>query len=105
VVDLQEVPATPPENPGGDERLGYFLAGGTLIGLGWVLGVAVNLVLHSEARSGPFVVWGVHFGPTLGSYAWGVFALGLVAGVMGVVLLLLGRATARGPFVLPGADY
>jgi hypothetical protein len=105
VVDLQETPATPPENPGGDERIGYFLAGGTLITLGWALGVVLNLLLHSAARSGPFAVWGVHFGPALGPYAWAVFALGLATGAMGVVLLAIGRATPKGPFVLPGADY
>jgi hypothetical protein len=105
VVDLQETPATPPEDPGGDDRLGYLLAGGTLIALGWVLGVALNLLLHYDARSGPSVVWGIHFGPSLGPYAWAVFALGLVTGAMGVALLAVGRATPKGPFVLPGADY
>ena len=105
VEDLEESPATPPEPTGGDERIGYFIAGGTLITLGWGLAVVLNIVLHWLARSSPSTVWGVHFGPNFGSYAWAVFGLGLVAGAMGVVLLGLGRATPRGPFVLPGVDY
>jgi hypothetical protein len=105
VVDLQETPATPPFDSQGDERAGYLLAGGTLIGLGWVLGVALNLILHWEARTGPFQVWSVHFGPTLGAYAWAVFGLGVATGAVGVALLAVARATPRGPLVLPGADY
>jgi hypothetical protein len=105
VVDLSESPATPPFDSGGDERLGYFVAGGTLIALGWFLGVVVNLLLHWEARMGAFVIWTVHFGPTMGPYAWAVFALGLGTGAVGVALLLVARATPRGRFVLPGADY
>jgi hypothetical protein len=105
VVDLQETPATPPFDPGGDERFGYYVAGGGLLFLGWFLGVVVNLLLHWEARSGAFRVWFVHFGPTLGPYAWAVFGLGLGAGALGVALLGVARATPRGPLVLPGADY
>jgi hypothetical protein len=105
VVDESETPATPPFDAKGDERIGYFVAGGVLIALGWVLGVAVNLLLHWEARSGAFEVGTVHFGPTLGAYAWAVFALGLATGAVGVGLLLVARATPRGAFALPGADY
>jgi len=105
VVDRAEAPATPPFDPKGDERIGYFVAGGTLIFLGWGLGVVVNLVLHWEARAGSFQIAGVHFGPTLGAYAWAVFALGLAAGAVGAALLAVARGTLRGPFVLPGADY
>jgi hypothetical protein len=105
VVDLQETPATPPEDHGGDERYGYQLAGSVLIALGWGLGVVVNLLLHYQARTGAFVDAGVHFGPTLGPYAWAVFGLGLVTGAMGVAILAVARSTPRGPFVLPGVDY
>ena len=105
MADLQETPATPPENPGGDERFGYFLAGGLLITIGWVFGIVVNVLLHWAARTSPFTIFGVHIGPTFGEYAWVVFGLGLVTGAMGVVLLGVGRATPGGPLVLPGVDY
>jgi hypothetical protein len=105
VVDLQETPATPPEDPGGDERTGYTIAGAVLIFLGWGLGVGLNVLLHSEARSGAFRIWSVHFGPAFGPYAWAVFGLGVVAGAMGVALLLVARSTPKGRFVLPGANY
>lgn len=105
MTDLQESPATPPEPTGGDERIGYVIAGGLLIALGWGLGVVLNVLLHWAARSGPFTVFGVHFEPSMGPYAWAVFGLGVVAGAMGVSLLALARATPRGELVLPGVDY
>ncbi len=105
MVDLQETPATPPFDSKGDERIGYFVAGGTLLVLGWGLGVVVNLLLHWEARMGPFQVWTVHFGPTLGAYAWAVFALGLASGAVGAAFLAIARSAPRGAFALPGADY
>jgi hypothetical protein len=105
VVDLQETPATPPFDAQGDERIGYFSAGGVLIFLGWVLGVVANLWLHWAARGGSFVLWSVHFGPTLGPYAWAVFGLGLATGVVGAALLIEAFGTPRGAFALPGADY
>jgi hypothetical protein len=105
VVDLQETPATPPFDPKGDERIGYWIAGGTLLFLGWGLGVVVNLLLHWEARMGSFQVWTVHFGPTMGAYAWAVFALGLASGAVGASFFLIARSTPRGAFVLPGTDY
>jgi hypothetical protein len=105
VSNLQETPATPEEPTGGDERIGYFAAGGVLVALGWGLGVVVNLLLHWVARGGAFVLLGVHFGGTMGAYSWAVFGLGLVAGALGVALLALARATPRGKFILPGVDY
>lgn len=105
MVDVSETPATPPFDSKGDERIGYFAAGGTLLFLGWGLGVVVNLLLHWEARMGSFQVWTVHFGPTMGAYSWAVFALGLAAGAVGVALLGIARTTPRGAFALPGADY
>jgi hypothetical protein len=105
VTDLQETPATPPEPTGGDERIGYLVAGALLVFLGWGLGVVVNVLMHWVARSGPFTVFGVHFTGTMGAYAWAVFGLGLVSGALGVALLAVARSVPRGPFVLPGADY
>ncbi|MCI4373657.1 MAG: hypothetical protein L3K02_08475, partial [Thermoplasmata archaeon] len=76
-----------------------------LLGLGWGLGVVVNLLLHWEAAMGPFEIGTVHFGPTMGAYAWSVFALGLAAGAVGASFLVVARSTPRGALVLPGADY
>jgi hypothetical protein len=105
VVDLQESPAVPPTDEGGDERYGYLAAGGTLIFLGWGLGVLVNLLLHAMAGSNGMVVGWIRITSTLGPYAWAVFGLGIVTGAIGVGLLLVARATPKGLFVLPGADY
>ena len=105
MVDVQETPATPPFDGKGDDRIGLFVAGATLMVLGWGLGIVLNLVLHWAARSGPFVLWTVHFGPTLGAYSWAVYGLGLATGIVGVALVYEGVQAPRGPFVLPGADY
>ena len=105
MVDVHETPAVPPFDPGGDERIGYFIAGALLILLGWVGGVAANLVLHAMAGSGGMSVGWIRITSTLGAYAWAVFGFGLFAGAVGVVLLALGRNSPKGPLVLPGADY
>ena len=105
MVDLQETPAVPEMETGGDDRLGFQIAGGLLIFLGWVLGVGVNLWVHRTAPSTGSVIGWVRVYPTLGPYAWAVFAFGLFTGVVGVVMIALGRASSRGPIVLPGYDY
>lgn len=105
MVDIHETPAVPPFDPGGDERLGYFIAGTLLVLLGWVGGVVANLALHALAGSGGMTVGWIRITSTLGAYAWAVFGLGLFAGAVGVVLLALGRASPKGRVVLPGYDY
>lgn len=105
MVDVQETPAVPPTDYGGDARAGYFLAGAVLITLGWVVAVVLNLLLHSWAGSGGMSFFGHRITSTLGPYAWATFGLGLVTGAMGVVLLALGRASPKGRLVLPGYDY
>ena len=105
MVDLQETPAVPPFDPEGDVRLGYFAAGGLLIALGWGVGVVVNILLHLFAPSGGRRWLNVYIGPTIGPYAWAVLGLGLFTGALGTVLVVLGRESPRGRFVLPGYDY
>ncbi len=105
MVDIHETPAVPPMDPGGDERVGYFIAGALLVFLGWVLGVVLNLLLHAEAGAGGMSFGWVRISSTLGDYAWAVVGLGLFTGAVGVVLLALGRASPKGPLVLPGYNY
>ncbi len=85
--------------------MGYHLAGGILIALGWGMAVVVNLLLHLGAPSGGQRVAGIWFGPTLGPYAWAALAFGAGTGVLGLVLLGLARASPKGRIALPGYDY
>ena len=105
VVDIHETPAVPPMDPGGDPRLGYFLAGGLLIFLGWGLGVVANYLLHAWAGPGGAVVGWVHVNSTWGAYAYATLGFGLFTGAIGAVLIALGRASAKAPLVLPGYPY
>lgn len=106
VVDLQETPATPPEEFGGDPRLGWQIAGGVLIFLGWGLAVVINALAHVLAPSGGMRLWwGVWVGPHMGGFAWIAVGIGLFTGAMGVVFLHLASESPRGPIVLPGYDY
>lgn len=105
MVDIHETPAVPPFDSGGDERVGYYVAGALLVLLGWVGGVVTNLVLHAAAGSGGMTVGWIRITSTLGAYAWAVLGFGLFTGAVGVVLLALGRASPKGPLVLPGYDY
>ncbi len=105
MAEPEEAPAVPPTDYGGDERSGYFVAGGLLVFLGWGLGVFVNLALHYFAPAAGFHFAGMWFSPTMGSYAWAALGFGLVTGAVGVGLFLVARATPRGRLVLPGVDY
>jgi hypothetical protein len=105
VVDIQETPAVPPTDYAGDGRLGYFIAGGLLIAVGWAFAVGLNLLLHAWAGGGGVSLFGHRITSTLGPYAWATLGFGIFTGAMGVVLLALGRASPKGRFVLPGYDY
>lgn len=105
MVDIQETPAVPPMDPGGDERLGYLIAGGILVALGWGVAVVANLLVHYLAGNGGWTILGHGFTSTLGPYAWAAFGFGIFTGGFGVVLVALGRATPKGRIVLPGFDY
>lgn len=105
MVDVHETPAVPPFDPRGDPRAGYFAAGGLLIALGWGLGVGANVLLHLAARGGSISLHFARVGGTMGPYAGAALALGLFTGAFGVALLAIGRATPRGPVVLPGFAY
>jgi hypothetical protein len=105
MVDVQETPAVPPQNFGGDERAGYFFAGGVLIFLGWGLGLLLNLALHVYAPAGGTTVAGIWFGRTVGTYAMAAAGFGLVTGLIGIALLFVAQSTPKGRLVLPGTDY
>jgi hypothetical protein len=103
--DLSERPPVPPEETGGDEAIGYAIAGAVLIALGFGVGVILNVLLHQMAGTstlavGPWVVSG-----TYGPYAEAILAGGLLTGAFGLVLLALAQRTPGGRFVLPGGTY
>ncbi len=95
----------PAEDPGGDERLGYWISG-ILCGLsGWGGGVAANLLLHHLAPSGGWRWAFLVIGPAMGPYAWATLGIGAVVGAFMPVLFHLARQSPRGPFRLPGYPY
>jgi hypothetical protein len=104
-ADLQERPAVPPSDEGGDDRAGMTAAGAILIVLGFGLAVGLNVLLHLLAPAA-----GTHLGPytvhhDLGVYAWTTLLLGLFTGTLGVAIAYVARASPRGPLVLPGYSY
>ncbi|MFZ0830992.1 MAG: hypothetical protein WCB18_05885 [Thermoplasmata archaeon] len=105
MTDLSERPAVPPEDRGGDERIGYRAGGILLIVVGWGLGVVVNVVLHRMAPSTGEIVGPWHIYPALGVYALGLVGLGAIAGIVGVFMLWLALRSPPGKLVLPGASY
>ncbi len=105
VTDPSELPAVPPEDRGGDERIGYRAGGVLLIGLGWGMGILVNVLVHRLAPAGGEAIGPWRIYPVLGPYALGVVALGALAGIVGVFMLWLAQRSPGGRFVLPGSPY
>ncbi|MCI4347823.1 MAG: hypothetical protein L3J97_04295, partial [Thermoplasmata archaeon] len=87
------------------ERIGYRIGGVLLLVVGWGLGVVLNITLHRLAPAAGQAIGPWRIYPALGSYAWSVVALGLVAGVVGVVMLWLAQRAPPGKFALPGYSY
>ena len=103
--EATETPPVPPEDHGGDVRIGWRIAGGLSVLAGWGGAVVLNLLAHQYAPAGGSM-WGpIWVGPTVGSYAWAVFGIGIGVGIFGVVMLYLAGRAPRGPFVLPGYSY
>lgn len=106
MVDLQETPATPPEDFGSDPRLGWQIGGGLFLFLGWGVAVVINALAHAIAPPGGMRLWwNVWIGPHMGGFAWITLGIGLFTGSLGVVFLYLAHTSAPGPIVLPGYDY
>ncbi|MGI0151003.1 MAG: hypothetical protein ACREC5_03590 [Thermoplasmata archaeon] len=104
-MDLSESPPVPAEDPGGDVRLGFWITGTLCLVVGWIVGVAANLLLHHAAPSGGWRLGTIWIGPAMGPYAWATFAFGIVVGLFGIVLYHLARGSPPGPFRLPGHPY
>ncbi|HTT35026.1 MAG TPA: hypothetical protein VMH78_04065 [Thermoplasmata archaeon] len=105
VTDLQERPAVPPMDTGGDERLGFQIAGALLVVVGWGLGVVANLAVHAAARGGVVALGAWRIGSALGPYAEIALGIGLATGAIGAGILAVARSEPRGPIVLPGYSY
>lgn len=98
-------PPVPPEERGGNERIGWQIAGTLELVGGWGVADLANLLLHHFAPAGGERFGPVYIGPVFGPYAEAVFGIGLGIGAFGLVLLHLARRAAPGPFVLPGPPY
>jgi hypothetical protein len=90
---------------GGDERYGFYVAGASLIALGWGVMVVLNFLLHRWAGAQGSSYFGFNVHPAFGPFAWASAVLGGATGVIGIVLVQFGRGAPAGPFVLPGQPY
>lgn len=105
MVDLRETPAVPPMDTGGDDRLGFRVAGAVLVVLGWGIADLLNVLLHRAAPTaglavGPYTVF-----PAFGLLGEITFVVGLFTGLIGVGLLWVAESAPRGPLVVPGYPY
>jgi hypothetical protein len=104
-VERELPPPVPPEEYGGDQRIGWWITGTLCILAGWVGAVLGNLALHRLAPSGGWHFGPFWIGPSMGPYAWALLGIGVGVGIFGVVLFHLARRSAPGRFVLPGYPY
>src|SRR4029077_2300790 len=101
VSDLSESPAVPPIETGGGERLGYFLGGGTLIALGWGVGIGLNWGLHRIAPATGMALGPLRIFASFGPFAWALAVVWLVSGGVGVHLVWPPRPPRKGAFGPP----
>jgi hypothetical protein len=101
----EELPPVPEQDPGGDQRIGWWITGILCVLVGWAGAIATNLVLHRLAPTGGWRIGGIWIGSAMGPYAWTILGIGAAVGGFGVVLFHLARQSPRGPFVLPGHAY
>ncbi|MCI4337072.1 MAG: hypothetical protein L3K17_07785 [Thermoplasmata archaeon] len=105
MVDIHEVPAVPEMDPGGDARLGWFLAGGLLIVIGWGLATILNVVAHAMAPATGTALGPVRVFPHWGLYGEVTLGIGLFTGLIGAGLIWLAYRSPEGRIVLPGYPY
>jgi len=103
--DLNETPAVPEPPSGGDERAGLYLAGATLMALGWGLAVVLNLILHAVAPAGGLPLGPIVVYATWGAYAQAAALIGLLTGAVGAGIFWVASSAPEGPLVLPGYNY
>jgi hypothetical protein len=105
VTDLNERPAVPPMDEGGNARFGYYTGGGLLIALGWGLLDGLNFLAHRLAGPGGLDLRLVRVYPGFGPFSQAAAIFGAGTGVLGLVLLWYGTTAPEGRFVLPGTSY
>ena len=105
MTDLQETPATPPEEYGGDARAGYLSAGFLFLVLGWGVGIVTNLLVHAIAPIGGQSFGPFWISPVWGTWAYGVAILGFFVGALGAAMMSIGWSMPEGTLVLPGYEY
>ncbi|MCI4323753.1 MAG: hypothetical protein L3K03_07020 [Thermoplasmata archaeon] len=105
MTDLSERPPVPPEETGGDERIGLGIAGSLLLLFGIGFCIVTNVALHEMAGAGGVLVGPWLVGHAFGPYGYAAIALGILTSAFGAVLIVLSGRTRHGPFVLPGSTY
>lgn len=105
MVDVHETPAVPAWDSGGDARLGWFIAGGLLLFLGWGVAVIGNLLVHARAPTSGMSIGPWQVFPQYGLFGEVTLGIGLFTGAIGAGLVWLAYRTPSGPLRLPGFPY